>query len=50
MWRNNHSINELEFLAENVTIEIIPNFKKDEINLLCVGYINIGKIWSIQAK
>jgi GINS complex subunit 2 len=35
MWRCNNSINELEFLAENIIIEIIPNFKKDELNLLC---------------
>ncbi len=36
MWRDTNSINELEFMAENTLIEIIPFFKKDEIDLLCV--------------
>lgn len=37
MWRDEHSIQELEFLAENTLIEIIPNFRKEELKLLCVN-------------
>lgn len=38
MWRDINSINELEFLAETSLIEIIPNFKKAELKLLCGTY------------
>jgi hypothetical protein len=36
MWRDTHTINELEFLAENTNIEIIPFFNKPELNLVSV--------------
>lgn len=38
MWREHHLISELEFLAGTMLIEIIPNFKKDELKLLCGTY------------
>jgi GINS complex subunit 2 len=38
MWREVNSISELEFLSENNLVEIIPFFKKDELNLLCGKY------------
>lgn len=41
MWRDTNTISELEFLAENNVIEIIPLFRKEEINLICVLYIFI---------
>ena len=34
MWRENFSVQELEFIAENTNIEVIPNFKKDKICLI----------------
>jgi hypothetical protein len=36
MWRDTHSVDELEFLCETSLIEIIPNFRKDEISLISV--------------
>jgi len=38
MWRDTNSLSELEFLAETCLIEIIPNFKKDELRLICGTY------------
>lgn len=38
MWRDTHTISELEFLAEANEIEIVPNFKKNELNLICGTY------------
>jgi GINS complex subunit 2 len=35
MWRDVNTLSELEFISENYLIEIIPFFKKDELNLLC---------------
>ena len=35
MWRDTNTLNELEFLSENYLIEIIPFFKRDELNLIC---------------
>jgi len=36
MWRDDLTIEELEMIAENEIIEIVPNFKKEEINLVSV--------------
>jgi len=50
MWRDELSIEELEMIAENELIEIIPNFKRDEINLISVNKyfnMNIGHCRSI---
>lgn len=38
MWRDTNSISELEFLAETSLIEINPNFKKEELKLICGTY------------
>jgi GINS complex subunit 2 len=38
MWRDTNTISELEFLAETELMEIIPNFKKDEVKLMCGTY------------
>lgn len=38
MWRDTNSISELEFLAETTLVEIIPNFKKDEMRMVCGTY------------
>ncbi len=35
MWRDINSISELEFLSESCLIEIIPNFKSEELKLIC---------------
>ncbi len=35
MWRDTNTLDELEFLSENYLIEIIPFFKRDELNLIC---------------
>ena len=34
MWRDELSIDELEMIAENELIEIVPNFKREEIQLI----------------
>lgn len=36
MWRDVFNNSELEFLAENNLIEILPFFKKDQLRLICV--------------
>jgi hypothetical protein len=41
MWREENTIQEIEFVAESTYIEIIPNFKKEELKLLCVIIIFI---------
>lgn len=38
MWRETNTLSELEFLAETIQIEIVPNFKKEEIKLMCGTY------------
>lgn len=36
MWKEHHTVSELEFLAEQTLIEIKPFFKKEELHLLGV--------------
>lgn len=38
MWRDSFSVQELEFIAENSSIEIIPNFKREKITLISGQY------------
>lgn len=38
MWRDSFSVQELEFIAENTCIEIIPNFKREKITLISGQY------------
>jgi len=37
MWKENFSVSELEFLAEQNIVEIKPNFRKEEMKLLAVN-------------
>ena len=37
MWKENLSVSELEFLAEQNIVEIKPNFRKEEMKLLAVN-------------
>ncbi len=41
MWKEQFSVSELEFLAEQTLIEIKPFFRKEEIKLLGVSNIKL---------
>lgn len=44
LWKKSYSIEELNFLAENMLIEIMPNVKttmKDNLNLACGSFDNL---------